>query len=133
MILADFQCTYRKCGRIEEDLFIESGQWYKQCPACRNLSKRIPSIGRINTVNDDASHIRDAARHLLDPDTAHLSDKVHVRELATNPTRSNLNRFLRAEKIRYAENEGGAPPRYKRPPKPDTTKQREAMHNAIRK
>ena len=130
MILADFECT--KCGSVIEDI-IDSSIWEGTCSECHGRTMRLPGIGRVNTVNDDAPHIRDSAKHLLDPDTAHLSDKAHVRDLALNPTRTNLNRFMKAEKIRYVENEGGAPPVYKRPEKPDTSKLREAMHNAVRK
>jgi len=132
MIIADFECQNRKCRNVEEDALIESHVWYKRCPKCGYDSKRIPSIGRINTANDDAVHIRDAAKTLLDPDTARNSDKPHVRALAENPTRSNLNRYLKKEGLRYMENEKGAPPVYKRPEKVDMTKAKREVLDAYK-
>lgn len=130
MIISDFECT--KCGAVTEDI-IDSSVWEGTCPECRGRTKRLIGIGAVNTVNDDAPHIRESARTLLDPDTARHSDKAHVRDLALNPTRANLKRYMNVEKIRYVENEKGAPPAFTRPPKPDRTQQKEAAYEALRK
>ena len=133
MIIVDFECQNKRCGAIEMDVMIDSNEWERTCPACGAESKRIIAIGRINTANDDAVHIREAAKALLDPDTARKSDKPHIRELAENPTRSNLNRYMKAEGIRYAENEKGGPPVYKRPAKVDMTKAKKEAYESYRK
>jgi hypothetical protein len=133
MIIADFECQNRRCRKREDDVLIENHVWYKTCPICGYESKRIPSIGRVNMANDDAVYIREAAKVLLDPDTARNSDKRHVRELAENPTRSNLNRYLKTEGLRYAENEKGAPPIYQRPAKVDMTKAKQEAYESYKK
>jgi predicted DsbA family dithiol-disulfide isomerase len=133
MIIVDFRCQNPACGRIEVDVMTDAGNWKSTCPWCWNESKRIIAIGRVNTANDDAVHIREAAKALLDPDTARKSDKPHVRELAERPTRANLNRYLKAEGLRYAENEKGGPPVYKRPEKVDMTKAKKEVYESFRK
>lgn len=132
MIIADFECTNKQCKKQEPDVFIENHVWYKRCPYCGHDAKRIITLGSVNTANEDAPHIRESARALLDPDTARHSDKPHVRALAENPTRSNLNRYLKAEGIRRAENEGGAPPRYRAPEKPDKEQIRKEVYEKYR-
>lgn len=112
--LFDFECP--KHGLFEA--FEDAEKTMVPCPICCKMSRKRPSIGRVNVSNEYAAHIRDSARALLDPETAHLSDKEHVRALAKCPTRSNLYRYLKAEGLRYAENEGGAPPRYRKPQEP---------------
>ena len=113
--LFDFNCPDH--GIFEK--FHNRNFWFAKCPTCGKKSHKILSIGRINTANEDAPHIREAANMLLDKETAHLSEKVHVRELAAKQTRSNLNRYLKAEGIRHAENVKGAPPVYRKPDEPD--------------
>jgi|LSQX01.2.fsa_nt_gb hypothetical protein len=113
--LFDFECP--KHGLFEDFQDAEINRI--PCPVCGKVSMKRPSIGRVNVVNEDAPHIRESAQALLDPETAHLSDKPHVRALAKNPTRSNLQRYMKAEGLRYVENEGGGPPRYRKPPDPD--------------
>lgn len=110
MIIADFECT--KCGKTTEDI-VDSSVWEGTCPECGGKTKRIMTLGGVNCANEDAKHIRESAAALLDMETARRSEKPHVRELAENPTRSNLNRYLKAEGIRYAENEKGAPPLFR--------------------
>lgn len=133
MIIVDFECQNEECGKIEMDALIDSSEWERTCPWCGAKSKRIIAIGRINTANDDAPHIRESAKALLDPDTAIHSDKAHVRELARDPTRANLIRYLKAEGLRYAENERGAPPVYKPKPPVDTTKAKKEAYEQYRK
>lgn len=116
LALFDFECPDH--GVFEE--FCDRNFWFVDCPKCGKKSHKLLSIGRINCSNDDAPHIREAANVLLDKETAHLSDKPHVRALALRPTRSNLNAYLKAEGLRYAENERGGPPVYKRPEPVDT-------------
>jgi hypothetical protein len=104
--------------------FLSSSETFSfvKCPKCGIMSLKQVCVCKVNVLNEDAPHIRESVNALLDMETAHLSDKAHVRELAAHPTRSNLKRYLKAEGLRYAENEGGAPPRYKRPEAPDTSK-----------
>jgi putative FmdB family regulatory protein len=111
MPLYDFECPTH--GTFEE--FTDSKIRLIPCPICGKRSHKLISACRINIANDDAPHIRESADALLDKETARFSDKPHVRALAERPTRSNLNTFLKAEGLRYAENEGGAPPRYRKP------------------
>lgn len=115
--LFDFECP--KHGVFEE--FADVTFWFVLCPRCGKKSTKRPSIGRVNVTNEDAQHIRESAHALLD-ETSRFSTKAHERALAENPTRSNLQRYLKAEGLRYAENEGGAPPRYRKPPEPDRKK-----------
>lgn len=115
LALFDFECP--KHGVFEE--FADRNFWFVPCPKCGKKSKKLISIGRINLANEDATHIRESADALLDRETARFSDKPHVRALAESPTRSNLKAYLKAEGLRYAENEKGAPPTYKRKPDPD--------------
>lgn len=120
MPLYDFKCP--KHGLFEEFLSSSETFSFVNCPKCGIMSPKQPCVCKVNIANEDAPHIRESANALLDMETAHLSDKAHVRELAAHPTRSNLKRFLKAEGLRYAENEGGAPPRYRKPEEPDRTK-----------
>ena len=117
MPLYDFECP--KHGKYED--FCDSNISLHYCPKCGKRSHKLLSIGRINVSNEDAPHIRESANALIDKETARFSDDPHTRALAEKPTRSNLNAYLKANKLRYAENEGGAPPRY-RPPAPVDTK-----------
>jgi putative FmdB family regulatory protein len=125
MPLYDYECPEH--GEFEE--FKGLNNVLIPCPICGKQSKRLVTIGRlgVSLANEDAKHIRESAAALLDINTAKTSDKTHVRNLALNPTRTNLKRYLKAEKIRYAEPERGAPPVYKRPPEPDTRKITEQM------
>jgi len=129
MIIADFECM--KCGHIHEDI-IDSSVWEGTCPKCGGKTKRIMTLGGVNCANEDAKHIRDSASSLLDMETARYSDKPHVRELAENPTRSNLNRYLKAEGIRYAENEKGAPPIFQRRQPIDRDRLRKEVYDTYR-
>lgn len=112
--LFDYECP--KHGYFEE--FADDKFCYVACPTCGKMSPKRPSIGRVNVANEDVQHVRESAAVLLDG-TSRFSDKPHERALAEKPTRSNLMQYLKAEKLRYAENEGGAPPRYRKPPEPD--------------
>jgi hypothetical protein len=94
------------------------------------MSRKLISACRVNIANEDALHIRQSAEALLDRETAHLSDKPHVRALAAKPTRTNLKAYLKAEGLRYAENEGGAPPVYRKPPPVDEKKLAEKVMQA---
>jgi len=133
MIIADFECANKRCKKLEEDVLIESHVWYKTCRHCGHDAKRIITIGRVNMANEDAQHIREAAKTLLDPETARHSDKPHVRDLAESPTRSNLQRYLKAEGLRYAENEKGAPPLYRKPEPINREKLRREVLDGYRK
>jgi|GEM_PF-1925353 len=130
MIIADFECP--KCGKIREEI-VHSAVWQGTCPECHCLTKRIITLGGVNCANEDARHIREAARTLLDPETARHSDKAHVRDLAENPTRSNLKRYLKAEGLRYAENERGAPPLFRKPEPINREKLRKEVLDGYRK
>lgn len=116
MPLYDYECP--KHGVFEEFASTCSKSLIK-CPRCGKISRKLISACRINVANEDAFHIRQSAEALLDKETAHLSEKPHVRALAEKPTRSNLKAYMKAEGIRYAENEKGAPPVYKKPPPVD--------------
>jgi hypothetical protein len=111
LALFDFECP--KHGIFES--LIDRKFWLVECPVCGKMCQKIISACRINTANDDAQHIREAANALIDRDTARFSDDPVTKALAEKPTRSNLNAYLKDKKIRYAENEGGAPPRFKKP------------------
>jgi hypothetical protein len=113
--LFDFECSDH--GIFES--LRERKFWFAKCPVCGKRSHKIISAPRINLANEDAPHIREAADVLIDKETARFSDDPHVRALAEKPTRSNLNSYLKAKNIRYVENEGGAPPRYRKPEGPD--------------
>ena len=109
----DYAC--KKCG-IFESIERISDTW-TNCPTCGKYSNRIISMGKsaVNTANEDALHVRQSAAALLNKETAAKDPRPHVRDLANHPTRTNLKRYLKAEGLRYAENEGGAPPRYRKP------------------
>lgn len=130
MIIADFECP--KCGHIHEDI-IDSSVWEGTCPECGEKTKRIMTLGGVNCANEDARHIRDSAATLLDMETARHSDKPHVRDLAENPTRSSLNRYLKVEGIRYVENERGAPPVFQRQKPIDRERMRREIYDTYRK
>lgn len=115
--LFDFECP--KHGMFED--YIDVAFCFAPCPTCGKMSPKRPSIGRVNIVNEDVGHVRESAQALLD-ETSRFSSKPHERALAEKPTRSNLKRYMKAEGLRYAENEGGAPPRYRKPPEPDKGK-----------
>jgi putative FmdB family regulatory protein len=116
MPLYDFSCP--RHGTFEE--FADHKKWFEKCPTCGKKSHRLLSVGRINVANEDATHIRESANVLLDKESARFSDKAHVRALAEKPTRTNLNTYLKAEGLRYAENEKGAPPIYRKTAETDT-------------
>jgi len=113
MPIYDYNC--KKCGEFESIERI-SDTW-TICPTCGKRAKRIISLGgtAVNMTNEDALHVRQSAEILLNKETAPTDPRPHVRDLANNPTRSNLKRYLKVEGLRYAENEGGAPPRYRKP------------------
>lgn len=112
--LFDYECP--RCGLFED--FADDKFCSLKCPRCGKMSPKRPSIGRVNVANEDVQHVRESAAVLLDG-SSRYSSKPHERELANKPTRSSLMRYLKAEKLRYAECEGGAPPRYRKPPEPD--------------
>jgi len=116
MPIYDYEC--KKCG-VFESIERINDTW-TSCPTCGKNSKRIISMGGVNIVNEDVLHVRQSAEALLDKESAARDPRPHARDLAKNPTRSNLKRYLKAEGLRYAENEGGAPPRYRRPEGPDS-------------
>ena len=113
MPLYDFKC--KKHGAFEDFLSSDTKFWFAPCPKCGKMSPKLPCACKVNVANEDAPHIREAANMLLDKESAHLSDDPKTRALAANPTRSNLNAYMKDKKIRYAENEGGAPPRFRKP------------------
>lgn len=113
MPIYDYEC--RDCGRFEAITTVDDTRIL--CPTCKKKAKRIISLGRnaVNMSNEDALHIRQSADILLDKERAAKDPRAHVRDLANNPNRTNLKKYLKAEGLRYVENEGGAPPRYRRP------------------
>jgi putative FmdB family regulatory protein len=112
MILADFECT--KCGNITEEI-CHSGKKKSNCPECGKVSKRIISQGRVYAANEDSPGARDSIRHILDMEVAVKSSDPVERAAARNPNRSNLKALMKSKNLRYAENEKGAPPVYKKP------------------
>jgi hypothetical protein len=115
LALFDFECPEH--GIFEE--LIDRRFWLEKCPKCGKMCHKIISACKINVANDDAQHIRESANALIDKETARFSEDPVTKALAEKPTRSNLNAYLKANKIRHVENEGGAPPRYRKPPEPD--------------
>ena len=113
MPVYDYSC--RKCGIFEQ--LAKVNEVWASCPSCGKNSKRIISIGKsaVNMANEDVLHVRQSADILLNKETAANDPRPHARALANNPTRTNLKNYLKAEGLRYAENEGGAPPRYRKP------------------
>jgi hypothetical protein len=111
LALFDFECPEH--GIFES--LIDRKFWLEKCPVCGKMCHKIISACKINVANDDATHIREAANALIDRESARVSADPLTRALAEKPTRSNLNAYLKANKLRYAENEGGAPPRFKKP------------------
>ena len=116
LALFDFECPEH--GIFES--LIDRKFWLEKCPVCGKMCHKIISACKINVANDDAQHIRESANALIDRETARFSDDPITKALAEKPTRSNLNAYLKDKKIRYAENEGGAPPRFKKPEPVDT-------------
>lgn len=112
MILADFQC--KACGVHER--IVDSGMWHDKCPTCGRKTKRIMSVSGVYTGNQDGSYAKESAAALLDMDAAKRSPDPLERELAANPNREHLRKYMRAKSLRHAENEGGAPPTYRKPP-----------------
>jgi len=77
------------------------------------------SVSGVYTGNQDGSYAKESAAALLDMDAAKRSPDPLERELATNPNREHLRKYMRAKGLRHAENEGGAPPTYRKPPERD--------------
>lgn len=128
MIMADFECTNKRCKKLAQDVLIDSYIWYRRCPYCGHDAKRIITLGSVNCANEDAQHIRESAAALLDMETARHSKDPIERALAESPSRSNLNAYLRHKNLRYVENEKGGPPVYRKKPDPDMSRvQREVM------
>lgn len=116
-ILRDFECP---SGHITE-LFCHDKQKKTKCPVCGKKAHKIITQGKSNLQADEgAAWIKESADALLDRETAHLSDKPHVRALAQEANRTNLRNYMKAEGIRHAENEGGGPPVYRRPERRST-------------
>ena len=111
--LFDYECD--NCGTIVERLVETDNEIRKRCH-CGCMPKRIISFGRSATSD---TWTRDSANALLDMEVARKSKDPVERELAVNPNRENLERYMRARGLRFAENEKGAPPVYRRPPEPD--------------
>lgn len=115
MILVDFLC--KTCGVHER--IVDSGTWRDTCPTCGRKTKRIISMTGVYTGNQDGSYATESAAALLDLPIARKSTDPVTRNLATNPTRENLRKYLKAKGLRHAENEKGGPPVYRRPPERD--------------
>lgn len=126
VILVDFECANPTCGTIFEELAAPA-QEFMFCPACGSRAKRIISVSGAYLGNQDAKWIRESAEALVDKEAAVHSKDPLERQLATNPTREAVRAYMQQKGLRYFENQGGAPPRWKRPKEPDTSGRTERM------
>ena len=108
MIIVDFECT--KCGNISEEL-CDRGKKKSTCPECGKTAKRIISLGRVYTANEDAPWIK-TVLEVVDRE----NKAPHVQAFVKNPTRSNYKAWMKGEGIRPADSTvGGGPPVYQKP------------------
>jgi hypothetical protein len=122
----DYECD--SCGRIVEHIIDLEREGVKSC-RCGGVMKRIISFGR-PSVNE--TWTRDSAAALLDMEIARRSSDPIERALALTPNRENLQRYMKAKNLRFAENEKGAPPVYRRPEEPDLNKIVDKLYNKHR-
>ena len=94
--LWDFECP--KCGSVFEDI-VEMGVYKTRCLVCMDAdADRIFTPSGCHTGNQDADWIRSVV------DVVDKDDKSpHVQEFIRNPTRDNLNTWMKKEGLRHAE------------------------------
>lgn len=94
MPLYDYECE--RCGFVFEDIARMDDSALKPCPLCPGLCQRLMSFGRgENVFRDEAPWIRSVLTVV-----AKDSRKPHTREFLSNPTRSNYEKWLKAEGLR---------------------------------
>ena len=96
MPLYDMEC---KLCQLRFEVVADVDDNKMPCPQCEGKATRIPSIGRVNTVNDDAPWIRGAIKQMVDPYTTDPDE----RKMLNNPTRTNLNEYCKAKGLRALE------------------------------
>ena len=96
MPVYDYRC--KQCQKV-----IEQVEHYSvdeiTCPHCGDVAKRIISVSKVNTANEDAPWIR-SVLEVVDKD----SREPHVVEFRRNPTRENYKRWMKLEGLRPLEN-----------------------------
>jgi hypothetical protein len=114
-IVCDFECSH--CGEITE-MFVERGTKFQDCPECGFPAKRVISLGRVNTANENPVWLK-SVLDVVDKS----SNKPHVREFVKSPSRRTYRQWMKGEGIRPLDHsEKGGPPQHKPPPEPDMTR-----------
>lgn len=97
MPLYDYSCS--RCGRIYELLFkIADRPHAVNCHVCGGFALRRIAVSGVHCANDDAPWVRTVV-DVVDK----KSQNPATREFIKNPTRSNLDRHLKANGLRHAD------------------------------
>lgn len=115
MIIHDYEC--QKCGIVQEE-YLESNNIPAsiKCPACGGKALKI--VSKANTSPVDSSWIS-TVRDVVDK----KSDAPHCKEFLRHPTRSNMNKWMKGEKLRPLESgEQCLPPKRTEADRADTKK-----------
>lgn len=97
MPLYEYICD--ECGgRQERFCSMSERHEYLKCVACRGTARRTISVSGVHCANDDAPWVRTVV-DVVDK----KSQNPATREFIKNPTRSNLDRHLKANGLRHAD------------------------------
>ena len=91
--LYDYKC--KMCGYVFEELSDQTSIVY--CKKCGGYTKRLISVPRVNTSNQDAEWIR-SVREVVDKEGGKASQ-----EFLNHPTRDNYYKWMKEEQIRPFE------------------------------
>ena len=112
MIISDFEC--KRCKKVHEAIVSNTATKHN-CPICGRPAKRIISLGKVYTGNQDADWIKSVV-DVVDKE----SPRQHVRDFVKNPNRETYKAWMKGEGIKPMDyTEHGAPPVARKPPDPD--------------
>lgn len=116
--LYDFECP--NCEKVYE-AFADVDETTQECKFCGHEAKRIISIGSSVYLGNDSAVWTRSVLEVVDKE----NPARHVQEFVKNPNRSTYKAWMKGEGLRPMDsNVNGAPPVYKKPPPPDTSRLR---------
>lgn len=97
MPIYDFECSNPGCKQIAEHV-VGLNATTVECPSCGHEAHKLFSPMGAGTFNQGAAWIRSVLEVV-----AKDSTKPHTREFLKNPTRENMQRWMKGEGIRHLE------------------------------